>query len=266
LRVTLGRAVPLAALAVMVIVGCKHKPPKETGDTTDTTGGFVQITLDSDEESDMMGSELMQATAKCGDLVALEPNAMMGKLTDGQIRCLEDALHDAEKQTVKDKISRVLMSDAWAKGDAHRWESIVRRHLNEIDRSDPDLCYKFAKYLADKGPEYSDECTHWADVALENRHSWTGDTYISRVNSLYKIRAVAATDKWNYLEEKYVREPSDDLAAQKDLARNTAKTLAREWLEYATSSGKDPTMAEQLCISAAGTTGFCDSGDAPAPQ
>ena len=59
-----------------------------------------------------MGSELMMATARCGDLVALEPAAMMGKLKDGEIRCLDEQLRDAEKQTVKDKISRVLMADA----------------------------------------------------------------------------------------------------------------------------------------------------------
>jgi hypothetical protein len=253
------RLLPVVALVVIAIVGCKKKPVDTSQDTVDTNNpGFVPIMMDSDEMEDLMGSELMTSTAKCGDLVSLEPNAMMGKLTDPQIRCLEEALHNAEKQTTKDKLSRVLMSDAWAKGDAHRWESIVRRHLEEIDRSDADLCYKFSKYLSERGPEYSDETMHWAEVALENRHQWTGDTHISRVNSLYKIRAVAAQDKWTYLEDKYVREPSDELAVEKDKARNQAKTLAREWLEYAKQAGKDPTTALQLCISAAGTAEFCE--------
>lgn len=250
---------PVVALALMCAVSCKKKPPETAADTTATgTGGFVDISMDDTETEDLMGSELMQATAKCGDLVQLEPSAMMGKLTDPQIRCLDESLKASPKTTVKDKISRVLMADAWAKGDQHRWEGIVRRHLNEIDRSDADLCFKFAKYLSERGPEYSDETMKWAEVALENRHQWTGDVHVSRVNSLYKIRAYASQMKWQYLEEQYAKEPSEELMGQKDIARSSAKTLAREWLEYATQAGKDSTVAMQMCISAAGTEEFCN--------
>ena len=251
------RWLPLVAL--IAIVGCgKKKAPEPTATATDPAGGgFVEISIGEEEEEGLEGSELMAATAKCGDLVSLEPAAMMGKLKDTEIRCLDDAIRGAEKQTVKDKISRVLMSDAWAKGDQHRWEGIVRKHLNEIDRSDPDLCYKFAKYLSEKGPEHAEETMHWADVALENRTQWTGDTFVSRVYALYKLRALASSKNWQALESKYVAGPSDELLKQKDRARADAKTLAREWLEYAKQSGKDPTMAMQLCVSAAGNEDFC---------
>lgn len=252
------RLLPLLALALVAIAGCKKKPEIQSSADDVQTDGFVEIDLGADEEiDDLMGSELMQATARCGDLVALEPAAMMGKLNDGQIRCLDDTLRASEKQTVKDKLSRVLMADAWAKGDQHRWEGIVRRHLNEIDRSDADLCFKFSKYLSEQGAERSDETLHWAEMALENRTQWTGDTHISRVNALYKIRAVASQRKWTWMEEKYVLEPTEAVSTERDRARNDAKTLAREWLEYAKNSGKDYTMAMQLCVSAAGTSGFC---------
>lgn len=253
------RWLPFVALLLVgaTIAGCKKTTVETAADTSGGTGGFVVIPDDPAEE-DLMGSELMVATARCGDLITLEPAAMMGKLKDPEIRCLDEQLRAAEKQTVKDKISRVLMSDAWAKGDAHRWESIVRRHLNEIDQSDADLCFKFAKYLSDKGPEYADETMRWAENALDNRSVWVGDTHISRVTSLYKIRAVAAAQKWQYLEEKYAREPSEGLAGERDVARSGAKTLSREWLEYAKSAGKDTTTAMQLCVSAAGTDGYCD--------
>lgn len=251
---------PLAALVCLfALPACgEKKGPETAADTsgTGTTGGFVDISMD-DTEEDLEGTELMRATAPCGDLLKLEPASMMGKLTDPQIRCLDDSLRNAEKQTTKDKLSRVLMADAWAKGDANRWEAIVRRHLNDIDRSDADLCFKFAKYLSEKGANYSDETMHWAEVALDNRHAWTGDTHVSRVNSLFKIRAYASAQKWQALEEKYAREPSEELLGEKDIARNSAKTLAREWLEYAKQAGKDPTMALQMCVSAAGTEEFC---------
>lgn len=252
----------LLSTVILLAFGCgKAKQPASSSDgTAGFSGTFVEISLDEEAESldEMFGSELMVATAKCGDLVKLEPDAMMGRLKEPEIRCLDGSLRDAERQTVKDKISRVLLADAWAKGDEHRWEGIARRHLEEIDRSDPDMCYKFAKYLVDTGPENMDECMKWADVALENRSRWTGDLHVKRVYALYKLKATAAQKKWGWLEEKYTDAPSEQLDDEKKEARNLTKTLAREWLEYARSSGKDPTMALQLCSSAAGTTDFCD--------
>lgn len=260
------RLFPIVVLIAATIAGCGKKEGTETpvsgnGNTDGTeattdASGFVNIDL-NEEDEDTFAAEIMQATAKCGNLVALEPSAMMGKLKDPEVRCLEDSIKDADKQTVKDKVSRVLMADSWAKGDQARWEALVRRHLNEIDRSDPDLCYKFAKFLSEKGPEYAEECTHWAEVALENKSQWSGDTFVSRVNALYKMRAVAAQRRWEWLEKKYIAKPDETLGQDKDKARNDAKTMSREWLEYAKQSGKDTTMAMQMCVSAAGTEDFC---------
>lgn len=240
----------------LLAAGCNKKPPVDAGEEV-YTGGFVEITIDEDED-DLFGSELMIATAACGDLVRMEPSAMMGKLKDPEIRCLDQSLRESERQTVKDKISRVLLFDAWAKGDLHRWEGIVRRHLEEIDRSDPDMCYKFAKHLGSKNAAEMDEALRWADVALENRSRWTGDLHVKRVYALYKLKALAAQKKWTWLQEKSVDEESDELNKSVDETRNLTKTLAREWLEFARSSGKDPTVAMQVCVSAAGTDGFCD--------
>ncbi len=254
------RWLTITACAILAL-GCGKKTPVASSDgQVEFSGGFIEISLDDEEEDldDMFGSELMMATAKCGDLVKLEPAAMMGKLKDGEIRCLDQQLRDAERQTVKDKISRVLLSDAWAKGDEHRWEGIARRHLEQIDRSDPDMCYKFSLYLSKKGADFMDEAMKWADVALENRSRWSGDLHVKRVYSLYRLKAMAAQKKWTHLEEKYVADPTEETLSDKDETRNLTKTLSREWLEYARQSGKDPTVALQLCISAAGTAGFCE--------
>jgi hypothetical protein len=249
----------LGACLVWVSACGKKTPAANSSEAVDYSGGFIEISLDDEDDLDeMFGSELMVATAKCGDLVKLEPSAMMGKLNDGEIRCLDQQLREAERQTVKDKISRVLQSDAWAKGDQHRWEGIARRHLEEIDRSDPDMCYKFSLYLSKKGPDFMDEAMRWADVALENRSRWSGDLHVKRVYALYRLKAMAAQKKWQHLEQKYVEEPSEENLQVKDETRNLTKTLSREWLEYAREANKDPTVALQLCISAAGTTEFCE--------
>jgi hypothetical protein len=251
----------VAAFALLTAAGCAKKgevAPQEAMVTP--SNGFIEISLDEELEEldELVGSELMVLTAKCGDLVSLEPAAMMGKLENAQIRCLEGTLQDAEKQTHKDKISRVLMADAWAKGDTHRWESIVARHLDMVDRSDPDLVYGFAVHLSKQGAQRAVETIRWADVALENRSFWTGDTHVNRVYTLYRIRTVAAQQYWEYLDEKYVTEPSEELSQEAEETRNQVKNLAREWLEYAKSSGRDTTMAMQLCISSAGNAEYCE--------
>ncbi len=248
--------------SLIILGGCgKKKAPEPAAPTGGAVGGFVDLDLgdDEDEFDEMMGSELMVATAQCGELVKLEPKAMMGKLGDGEIRCLDGKLREAEKQTTMDKISRVLMADAWAKGDKHRWEAVVRRHLEEIDMSDPDLCYKFAKHLVSNGtPDQSDEVIRWAGVALENKGQWVGDTHVKRVYNLYKIKALAAQNKWQYFEGKYLEKPDEAINKARTGARNDLKTFSREWLEYARSAEQDVTMARQLCVSAAGTEEFCD--------
>jgi len=253
----------LAAAGAVGACGGKGKnKPTSSGDASNevTTGQFVEIDLGEEEAAleEAAGVELMRATAECGDLLKLEPSAMLGQLTDAQIRCLDEALKNAERQTVKDKISRVLLNDAWAKGDEHRWEGIARRHLETIDRSDPDMCYKFAYYLVERGPDKMDEAMKWADVALENRAVWEGDLHVKRVYALEKIKTEAAQKKWMWLESEYNKAPSEELLHAADEARNQTKTLAREWLEYAKQSGKDTTLPLQICISAAGTAEFCE--------
>ena len=202
----------------------------------------------------------MVATAECGDLIKLEPAAMMGKLTDGEIRCLDQKLREAERMTFKDKLSRVLLADAWAKGDEHRWEGIARRHLEEVDRSDPDMTYKFALLLSKGSADKMDEAMKWADVALENRSMWTGDLHVKRVYSLYKLKALSAHKKWTFLESELLdaeAEEHESISSDVDGARNMTKTLSREWLEYTRSAGRDTTVALQLCVSAAGNAEFC---------
>ncbi|MBW1880660.1 MAG: hypothetical protein JRJ84_20070 [Deltaproteobacteria bacterium] len=196
----------------------------------------------------------------CDNLVRLEPSAMMGRLTNEQIACLEASLAAADKQTTKDKISRVLMANSWAKGDKRTWESLVKRHLEEIDQSDPDLCYKYALFLSKKGAGRAWGVIKWADVSLENRTAWVGETYKSRVYNLYKLRASAGQDLWKSAEEKHAAAPTDETQSAVEEARGRTKTYSREWYEYAKASGKDTTKALQLCISAAGTAAFCEGG------
>ncbi len=249
----------IGVATMLAACGGKSKEIVASPASNDGAGAATSVVITLDTEEDMLEvDELRAATEPCGDLLAIEPLAMMGKLKDPQVRCLDDSLGNAEKQTVKDKISRVLMTDAYAKGDLHRWEAVAKRHFETIDRSDPDLCYKYALHLLNNSPaDRMDEAMRWADVSLENRAVWSGDLFVQRVYSLYKLKALAAQKKWNWMEEEHVRAPTDSLSVGKEEARNLTKTYSREWLEYARQAGKDTTLATQMCMSAAGTEEFC---------
>jgi hypothetical protein len=195
---------------------------------------------------------------ECEDLTALEPLALVGKLDKSVVRCLETRLVRADKLTDKEKLSGVLMVDAWAKGDKQHWETLATRHLDEISQSDPDLCYKYALYLAKQGPARSEGVLRWAGVALENRTVWSGDTYKNRVYSLYKVRAAAAQTMWVAAEKQHAGTPSAKTREEADRLRSMTKVNAREWYEYALSAEKPADQALELCRSAAGTSEYCE--------
>jgi hypothetical protein len=184
--------------------------------------------------------------------------AMLGKLDAGVAAACDAALVASDKQTDKDKISRLLMTNAYSKGDKKEWERLVKRHLSDIDRSDPDLCYKYSLHLNKKGASKS--VIRWVDVALENRMVWTGATYTKRVYALYKLKSVAAQKLWKKAEEAHASSPTSDSEANINKWRDQTKTFSREWYEYAKSAGKDTTLPLQLCQSAASTVGFCEAG------
>lgn len=215
----------------------------------------------NDDRATLATSDVLERAgdgAQCSDLLAIEPRSLLGRLTESEILCLEQGLRHEAKQTMRDRISRVLMADAWAKNQPHRWEAAVRRHLTEIDRSDADLCYLFSRYLSRQGAESAAETIRWADLALENAEQWDGDVHTKRVFELYRIKAIAAQTKWYEREQAVTLNGTQKALIDEASAwRNTTKTLAREWLAFASASGQDEDAAEKLCVSAAGTKDYC---------
>jgi len=197
------------------------------------------------------------ANTDCNDLVSLEAPAMMGNLGVGRRKCLESRL-SGSSQTTKNKISRVLISDAEARGDRSDYERLMKRHLEDIDRSDPNLCFTYAIHLSRGGVGRAHGVIRWADYALENKHKWSGTTYKKNVYALYKLRAQAANKLWQSAEAKYVEDRSDSNEAKAEKYRNLTKNYGREWLDYARASAQSTKSPLSLCVSAAGSTDFCE--------
>lgn len=195
----------------------------------------------------------------CDNLVALEPAALMGKLKDGQKACLEEKIRGSGTITQKDKISRVLLINAEASGSKKEWERLAKRHLEDIDRSDPNLCFKYAQHLSRGGVGRAWGVIKWADYALENKSQWSGTTYKTRVYALYQLKAEAAMKLWEDANEKLVDAGGDrdEWAAKEQKYRGMAKDYSREWLDYARASSQDTKKPMSLCVSAAGSKKFC---------
>ena len=196
----------------------------------------------------------------CSNLRLLEPQALVGRLRTGQVGCLEERIATTSSQTGRGDISLVLMNNAEASRNMGEWERLVRRHLEEIDRSDPDICFKYARHLSLSGSvSRSYGVIKWAEYALENKSNWTGNTFKTRVYALYQMRAQAASRIWEQAKRDLINASSnrDELATKEEQARGRAKTFAREWLDYARASGQPTSVPMELCSTAAGTREYC---------
>jgi hypothetical protein len=203
-------------------------------------------------------------------LVHLEAQATRGALHKPDIDCLEASYTEASEMTVKDKISRVLLVNAYAY-DTEVWADLVQRHLDEVDRSDPNIAFLYAYFLHNRGVGSAEEVIQWTQVGLERKHDWTGEVYVSRVYSLMKLRAIAAGMVWEDAEKTYSAGGGKDkeLQAAMEKQRNRTKTFAREWLDFATVAGRDVEEPRELCISAASeracSIDTAPGDDAPSP-
>lgn len=183
-----------------------------------------------------------------GLLAPLEVHASRGALTDAEKACLDQRYGAATVQTTKDKISRVMMVNAYAY-DTREWSRLVQRHLDEVDRSDPDIAYLYAYHLFNTDATRAEEAITWTELALERKDAWKGKVFVSRVYGLMRLRAVAAAQRWREAEEALAR--GIGTAEEVDKLRNEAKTFSREWVDMARSSGRSPQDAFDLCITMA---------------
>lgn len=194
------------------------------------------------------------AAAACVDYAAepkrltdLESSATRGALDPAAIGCLEASYKATGEQVTKSKISRVLLVNAYAT-DTAAWAQLVQRHLDEVDQSDPDIAYLYAFYLYNHDTSSAD-VIRWSEVGLERKQVWTGNTHVSRVNGLLRLRTIAALKDWKVQALRATTDPAAQVAA--DEAKTRTKSYAREWLDFAREAGRDTTQPQEICLSAA---------------
>ncbi len=196
----------------------------------------------------------------CDELIKLQDQALVGALRGGQIACLEQRIVEDKLMTDKEKVSRVLLVDAEVKKDLARWEQLMSRHLQDIDQSDPDLCFKYTIYLSRKGMENAENVIIWGTRALERKDNWSGRLYEKKVYALHQLRAEAGMHMWQQAEQRYLQARSLKAEDATDIARGKAKEYARAWLDYARASDQETEVPLKLCLSAAGAMDYCEEG------
>jgi hypothetical protein len=219
-------------------------------DNTKVTGA------EQDEGTSFPTAEVAQSgSIACDDLVSLQAPSMVGELGTERRDCLEKRIVAGGTKTQREEISRVLLVDAEARGDRADWERLVSRHLIEINDEDPDLCFSYSIHLSRTGSYAS--VIKWSETALQNKHKWSGSTYIQKVNALYKLRAKAASKLWRAADEQLVKERNAANERDEQRTRGNAMNFAKEWLDYARASGQSTADALALCVSAANAQEFC---------
>ena len=197
--------------------------------------------------------------ATCAPIDELEDAAMLGSLNKKQSNCLEKELNTAATITDQRKISNILINNALSAKNWKQWERYTKRHLDKYDRSNANMCYGFAVYMFNK-KRFSDAIV-WSERGLEQKQRFAaGSDFKKKVYTLYKLKTMASNTIWQKSEEKLVSISDDQLREkEKEKAeRYQAKTknYAREWLDYARSSGQKQNLPMQICVSAA-TKSFC---------
>jgi hypothetical protein len=179
-----------------------------------------------------------------------------GKLSDSERGCLDAQVQTAGSLTQRGQASRPLIADAFARNDREQWAKLVKRHLDDIERSDPALAMSYAKHLSRGGTANAEAVLYWSDVALENRTIWQGQTYVTRTLALRRLKALAAGGRWQALEKAKAAGESVD-PGQLEKWRVHTRTFAMEWYEYSVSAARPEERALALCASASRSTDAC---------
>ncbi len=228
-----------------------------TGDAT----ADAELDPEADPDAVVPGPVDIESTG-CGNEASLSSKAAKGTMSNQEIRCLETAALAAAKQTDRKRMGRIVLinhSTACRNGvNCGAYEVYQREYFDDIDRSDAEMMYQFAKHLHNKTPRTearNKEVMLWARRSLDNKSHWKSSQYVLRVNELNEINARAAYDQWSTA--------SKSGSSKTAKYQNDARTATIDWLSYLNQLGKDSSEAERLCESVSGTDEICKKQATP---
>lgn len=184
-----------------------------------------------------------------------EVAATAGALTAEDIACLEAQIRYA-RPSEQDKASRIRIVDAQARGDVSETLRLMRRHLDDITRSDPVLCIVYARLLLQVDPQSAADAYRWAGYAVER--VTFGDWQRHVRGEALEVRAQAALHRWREADEAFIRERTEEHEDESAELREQAIADVLEWLQWVREAGVDTRWARAACLSVAGGRARCE--------
>lgn len=120
--------------------------------------------------------------------------------------------------------------------------------LADLEEPDPWLTASFSNLLLSQGPERVDDALAWADIAMAEAHTTTGDDYVGLVHDLYRVRALAHHVRWQQWELTSLADPTRRNRGEAEKARVQAARVASEWVQWADAAGQGTDLPAALCM------------------
>jgi hypothetical protein len=208
---------------------------------------FALATPAPANECDQTPPDLVETD--CVPFARWEHVALLGSLPPAIAACLEAHVTTDAPAASRVQASRLLVTNAWSRGDIAAWLPRIERHLQELDPADARLAWTLARHHARSDtPESAREVLRWSEVA--ERGTNPPEPTLQHRLTRSKIRAIAAHRLW---KAAVANGGSSNVAAQRDLAARSAA----EWVRVLTEAAEDPTEARALCHEAATEATIC---------
>jgi len=173
----------------------------------------------------------VEGLRECDDLGPLENYARAGRLDDGHRACLRARFR--RPASPKRRILDLLIEDADQQSDPGRFEFLLAWHWNLTDSDDPEMAYRFARWLSQHQGDGA-LLAQWSEAGLEASRA-----NVSEMTELYQWRVQG----WSRVA-----------AAAKELDASQSTERSRRELSAAESGLKAARVA---------LTRWCDSNGCP---
>jgi hypothetical protein len=189
-------------------------------------------------------------TESCANLRLLDLEARQGHLDEADIDCLVRKW-DGASRVARADISKVLMADAYAKGDVPEWERLVEQHVRQVDDHDPEVAWTWVNILAHY-PDRASDLLLAVDAAEDVSARWPDNLRQLRLARVHELRTEASLRSWK------------TLGATDDGWEKRTRKAAREWSLYLLDhpSAGSPSRAVDVCVEAKGDFEWCIGGAA----
>jgi hypothetical protein len=232
-------------LAIRPSVAPKPPPPHPMGKTPAPSPQATEAKTVPDDPCDAISPRAR---------LAMELAGATGSLTPDQLDAAQACVQQGTRQNQREAISRTLLAhhaSGVSGGLCASFDDAMGYHLEELDRSDPELLYQWVLHLAHGRRHKGDHraMLTWTSRGLAARTSWTleGEDFVARVGALQRYRAVAAHTLWSQAEVAYAASSESEDRRAEEHWRGIAKEMTRAWIDHDLAAGNDVHMAQQLC-------------------